>query len=159
MNNNYQNNNFQQNENQNQNQQAGQGFVMQPSPAAGQQGFQDQQNFQNSAPNPDPNAAPGMNPDGTPAPENAPAPKKPRKKMPLWLNRTIFAVLIAALAVGGGYAGTSLAYQQVDRVVVQRVETQTGTLPPAKPQVEPPSVLNRLPLSVNRRLSPSSPNG
>lgn len=128
MNNNYQNNNFQQNENQNQNQnqQAGQGFVMQPSPAAGQQGFQDQQNFQNSAPNPDPNAAPGMNPDGTPAPENAPAPKKPRKKMPLWLNRTIFAVLIAALAVGGGYAGTSLAYQQVDRVVVQRVETQTG---------------------------------
>ena len=82
MNNNYQNNNFQQNENQNQNQnqnqQAGQGFVMQPSPAAGQQGFQDQQNFQNSAPNPDPNAAPGMNPDGTPAPGKRPE-KAPEK--------------------------------------------------------------------------------
>ena len=46
--------------------------------------------------------------------------------MPLWLNRTIFAVLIAALAVGGGYAGTSLAYQQVDRVVVQRVGNPDG---------------------------------
>ena len=123
MDNNYQNNSFQQNENQNQ--QQGQGFVMQPSPDANGQGSQ--QNFQNGAPNPEPNAA-GVNPDGTPTP----APKKPRKKMPLWLGRTLFAILIAALAVGGGYAGTSLAYQQVDRVVVERVEApaadaSTGT--------------------------------
>lgn len=107
MDNNYQNNNFQQNENQNQNQQQGQGFVMQPAPGASD----NQQNQQNTQP-----------PEGTPTPENAPAPKKPHKKMPLWLSRTIFAVLIAALAVGGGYAGASLAYQQVDRVVVERVE-------------------------------------
>ena len=102
----------------------GQGFVMGPSPA------QEAQNGGNGQPF----GEAGMNigPDGNPIPE--PAPKKPRKKMPLWLSRAIFAVLIAALAVGGGYLGTSLAYQQVDRVVVQRVETaaETGGEPAAE---------------------------
>lgn len=65
-------------------------------------------------------------PQGAPvngAPETEPKQPKPKKKMPLWLTRTIFAVVIAALAVGGGYTGASLAYQKVDRVVVERVTT------------------------------------
>ncbi len=49
--------------------------------------------------------------------------KKSRGKMPLWLSRTIFAIVIAALAVGGGYTGATMAYQKVDRVVVERVTT------------------------------------
>ena len=127
MNQNNQNNpNAENSQNQQPNQQPmqGQGFVMGPSPA------QEGQNGGNGQPF----GETGMNigPDGNPIPE--PAPKKPRKKMPLWLSRAIFAVLIAALAVGGGYLGTSLAYQQVDRVVVQRVETaaETGGEPAAE---------------------------
>lgn len=60
--------------------------------------------------------------DGTEIP-----PQPPKKKRNMrWLGGCLFAVLIAALAVGGGYLGSSLAYQQVDRVVVQRVETTEG---------------------------------
>ncbi len=46
---------------------------------------------------------------------------KPKKKKPVWVTRCILGVLICAIAFGGGYAGASLAYQNVDRIVVERV--------------------------------------
>lgn len=46
---------------------------------------------------------------------------KPKKKMPVWATRCILGVLICAIAFGGGYAGASIAYQNVDRVVIERV--------------------------------------
>ena len=61
---------------------------------------------------------------------NAPMPQepvdqsqqKPKQKMPVWVTRCILGVLICAIAFGGGYAGASLAYRNVDRVVVERVQ-------------------------------------
>lgn len=46
---------------------------------------------------------------------------KPKKKMPVWATRCILGVLICAIAFGGGYAGAAMAYQNVERVVVERV--------------------------------------
>ena len=60
----------------------------------------------------------------TVTPADGSAPQTPKKKKNLrGLGACLFAVLVAALAVGGGYLGSTLAYQNVDRVVVQRVET------------------------------------
>jgi serine protease Do len=58
-------------------------------------------------------------------PENNGPEIKKKKKMPVWATRCILGVLICAIAFGGGYAGASLAYQNVDRVVVERVTTTT----------------------------------
>ena len=57
-----------------------------------------------------------------PEPMGEPVQQKPKKKMPVWATRCILGVLICAIAFGGGYAGASLAYQNVDRVVVERVQ-------------------------------------
>ena len=66
----------------------------------------------------------GMPPMNGEPPVDGAQPKQPKFKKNLrWLGAAVFAVLVAALAVGGGYLGSTLAYQQVDRVVVQRVET------------------------------------
>ena len=91
---------------------------------------QNQQNL-NQNPNVNENAAdnqfnqPPVQPDIFPPADGSEIPpQQPKKKKNMrWLGSCLFAVLIAALAVGGGYLGSTLAYQQVDRIVVQRVET------------------------------------
>ena len=119
MDNNYQNNGMN-NPNENMNTQNQNTNETQPQAGAFTQQYAQDQAFGTANENAAENAT--MNGD---APQGEPVPEKPKKKkgIPLWLSRSIFAVVIAAIAVGGGYAGASMAYQNVERIVVDRVTT------------------------------------
>ncbi len=49
-----------------------------------------------------------------------------RKKGGGWLKTVGLCLLVAAVAFGGGYAGTKLAYRGLDRVVIKEVGTDAG---------------------------------
>ena len=50
----------------------------------------------------------------------------PEKRRGGWLKTVGLCLLVTALAFGGGYAGTKLAYQGLDRVIIKEVGTGSG---------------------------------
>lgn len=72
-------------------------------------------------------AAPPLSPQEHPGYESPREPGRPEAKKGWgWVKTPALCLLVAAVAFGGGYAGTKLAYRGLDRVIIKEVSSDNG---------------------------------